>query len=305
MFRHFVSPTTLGRDNMRQHNAPGVPVLGQVVRKMDESNIAGSQLLTDGVVETNYSSSAEKDVNPTQLNFQKDGYVNSKTGYTTVITVKNVSSTSKNRSHVPINGSRNLEDLPENKNPGSAIYLRSTPLPNSSPNLASHGHHEIQRPLSDISVRDNYVNQNDATRHSAGPSITDHQMPHASSSSLIQNGSSTNIHNNGGQTLNTRNLPERQMSNESEDLVSELPSRKLSLYSQTTYNVVPSPPPEVQSAFVGRRSFRDPSSVHERQIVSDRGTVRGFKNRVRAGIATFWEQPEDEVRGFLFFVLES
>nr|KAG5707838.1 hypothetical protein BaRGS_015998 [Batillaria attramentaria] len=39
--------------------------------------------------------------------------------------------------------------------------------------------------------------------------------------------------------------------------------------------------------FAGRRDVRDPGSLHERKIVSAKGTVRGFKNRVRAGIATF------------------
>ena len=44
--------------------------------------------------------------------------------------------------------------------------------------------------------------------------------------------------------------------------------------------------------YAGRRDVSDPSSVLEKQIVSSRGTVRGFKNRVRAGIATFIQQQE-------------
>ena len=61
------------------------------------------------------------------------------------------------------------------------------------------------------------------------------------------------------------------------------------------YNVVPPPPPLSDSIFAGRRDVKQPSSVQESQIVSEKGTVRGFKNRVRAGIATFWAQPQDPV----------
>ncbi|RUS72662.1 hypothetical protein EGW08_019577 [Elysia chlorotica] len=61
----------------------------------------------------------------------------------------------------------------------------------------------------------------------------------------------------------------------------------------TKYHVIPPPPPLTESIFVGRRDVRRPGSVHESQIVSEKGTVRGFKNRVRAGIATFWAQPQD------------
>lgn len=46
--------------------------------------------------------------------------------------------------------------------------------------------------------------------------------------------------------------------------------------------------------YAGRRDVSDPSSVQEKQIVSSRGTVRGFKNRVRAGIATFLQQQTGE-----------
>ncbi|KAJ8298004.1 hypothetical protein KUTeg_024535 [Tegillarca granosa] len=46
--------------------------------------------------------------------------------------------------------------------------------------------------------------------------------------------------------------------------------------------------------FAGRRDVSDPSSVQEKEIVSRRGTVRGFKNRVRAGIATFLSHQDGE-----------
>ena len=51
--------------------------------------------------------------------------------------------------------------------------------------------------------------------------------------------------------------------------------------------------------FVGSRDVRDPASLKEMKIVSARGTVRGYKNRVRAGIASFIEKqdsPDAKVR---------
>ncbi|GFR65198.1 hypothetical protein ElyMa_001942300 [Elysia marginata] len=64
---------------------------------------------------------------------------------------------------------------------------------------------------------------------------------------------------------------------------------------QKRFNVIPPPPPLSEPVFAGRRDVKQPSLVQESQIVSEKGTVRGFKNRVRAGIATFWAQPEDPV----------
>ncbi|KAK6172303.1 hypothetical protein SNE40_015991 [Patella caerulea] len=52
-----------------------------------------------------------------------------------------------------------------------------------------------------------------------------------------------------------------------------------------------------ESTFAGRRDVKSPNTLEERQIVSARGTVRGFKNRVRAGIATFIE-PLSEKRNY-------
>ena len=42
--------------------------------------------------------------------------------------------------------------------------------------------------------------------------------------------------------------------------------------------------------FVGRRDVSNPTTINEKRIISSRGSVRGFKNRVRAGIATFLDQ---------------
>jgi hypothetical protein len=42
--------------------------------------------------------------------------------------------------------------------------------------------------------------------------------------------------------------------------------------------------------FVGRRDVSNPTTINEKRIMSSRGSVRGFKNRVRAGIATFLDQ---------------
>ncbi|XP_070184324.1 sialidase-like [Littorina saxatilis] len=53
---------------------------------------------------------------------------------------------------------------------------------------------------------------------------------------------------------------------------------------------------ETEATFAGRRDVKDVQTLSERQIVSSKGTVRGFKNRVRAGIVTFIEQPFSKVR---------
>lgn len=42
--------------------------------------------------------------------------------------------------------------------------------------------------------------------------------------------------------------------------------------------------------FAGRRDVSNPSTLKEKRIVSKRGSIRGYKNRVRAGIATFLDQ---------------
>ena len=60
------------------------------------------------------------------------------------------------------------------------------------------------------------------------------------------------------------------------------------------------------SVFAGRRDVSDPNSIRERQIVSARGSVRGFKNRVRAGLATFLEHhTENSVNIFCFILTLS
>lgn len=60
--------------------------------------------------------------------------------------------------------------------------------------------------------------------------------------------------------------------------------------------VDPDPTPRRKSTgdewFAGRRDVLDPTSIDEHMIVSNKGTIRGFKNRVRAGIATFLEQQD-------------
>lgn len=46
--------------------------------------------------------------------------------------------------------------------------------------------------------------------------------------------------------------------------------------------------------FAGRRDVSSPDTLQERSIVSRRGSVRGYQNRVRAGIATFLDQGKDK-----------
>jgi len=44
-------------------------------------------------------------------------------------------------------------------------------------------------------------------------------------------------------------------------------------------------------SYVGMRNLSDLEKIDERDIVSSRGTIRGMKNRVRAGLANF-ENPK-------------
>lgn len=61
--------------------------------------------------------------------------------------------------------------------------------------------------------------------------------------------------------------------------------------------------------FVGRRDVSNPTTISEKRIVSSRGSIRGFKNRVRAGIATFIEQNgfsvSIELYNIFFFISHS
>ncbi|XP_013417328.1 glutaredoxin domain-containing cysteine-rich protein CG31559-like isoform X2 [Lingula anatina] len=52
------------------------------------------------------------------------------------------------------------------------------------------------------------------------------------------------------------------------------------------------------SIFAGRRDMLNTSALEEHIIVSGKGTVRGFKNRVRAGIVTFLEQQDKNKKNY-------
>ncbi|GAB1604516.1 glutaredoxin domain-containing cysteine-rich protein CG31559 [Argonauta hians] len=51
--------------------------------------------------------------------------------------------------------------------------------------------------------------------------------------------------------------------------------------------------PLTESNFVGRRDMSDPNTLQEIRITSSKGTIRGYKNRVRAGIVTFLKDKAD------------
>lgn len=54
-----------------------------------------------------------------------------------------------------------------------------------------------------------------------------------------------------------------------------------------------------ESTFAGRRDVTDPQTLRETRIISEKGTVRGYKNRVRAGIVTFLQGQESEEWNYL------
>lgn len=49
-----------------------------------------------------------------------------------------------------------------------------------------------------------------------------------------------------------------------------------------------------ESTFAGRRDMTNPQTCQETRIISSKGTVRGYKNRVRAGICTFIKGQQSE-----------
>lgn len=51
-----------------------------------------------------------------------------------------------------------------------------------------------------------------------------------------------------------------------------------------------------ENTFAGRRNVLDPASLQEKQILSRKGSIRGFKNRVRAGITTFLRDTADNTK---------
>ena len=46
-------------------------------------------------------------------------------------------------------------------------------------------------------------------------------------------------------------------------------------------------PPARKHSYIGIRDLSDLDKIEEKDIVSHRGTIRGIKNRVRAGLANF------------------
>jgi len=60
--------------------------------------------------------------------------------------------------------------------------------------------------------------------------------------------------------------------------------------SMSALNVAEHDDANGETPFVGRRDVSNPGSVKEKRITSSRGSIRGYKNRVRAGIATFLDQ---------------
>ena len=57
-----------------------------------------------------------------------------------------------------------------------------------------------------------------------------------------------------------------------------------------------------ESTFAGSRDVKNPNARKDLKIVSAKGTIRGVKNRVRAGIATFLDKEKEVVSARIFII---
>ena len=57
--------------------------------------------------------------------------------------------------------------------------------------------------------------------------------------------------------------------------------------TRDSQNIDKTKPESRKLSYVGMRNLSDPDKIDEKDILSSRGTLRGIKNRVRAGLANF------------------
>lgn len=173
------------------------------------------------------------------------------------------------------------------QNGSPSVLQRPVSLPNGT--AGNHSDREIRNRLSEISIPDIKSTVRTDSSHSHSEMDTN-DYPTTKNVNTI---SEPQAQGHNGST----HPPGKDLTiNGHDQHVPEAADLRHKTNSHPTYNIIPKAPPIGESLFAGRRDIRDPSSVHERQIISAKGTVRGFKNRVRAGIATFWVQSQDPVK---------
>ncbi|XP_005104531.1 glutaredoxin domain-containing cysteine-rich protein CG31559 isoform X2 [Aplysia californica] len=305
MFRNFVKPAAFGKESMRECQGEPLAEIGQGSHPDDVPTtfINGSDVYT-----------IPTDVSHGYIGASENGRIiqsvptnAGKGGYTTSIMVNGTSPIPRRHSseHSQVNGNQNEYDRQNEilKNKARASSY-SSPYDYSPQQDLQQTNTRHSSPISTISEEFSHMHTSPPTTNSTpnyytnGPQFNQSQtLPAKAPLANGTNSHSAFAYHNPEATVQSCPSPFQGSSGSSDaDLESEERDQFFiaSPPMMKRFNVVPSSPAQADPVFVGRRDVRDPKSVHERQIVSSKGTVRGFKNRVRAGIATFWAQPDDQ-----------
>lgn len=167
----------------------------------------------------------------------------------------------------------------KSSNGGAAVSLR--------PNCATYSQPLMER--RNVNRRHQHERRARSTELTDGKNGLCHSMPNARSISMnfdIENRKYSKLRENGGYHPQNGELSEIYSANPLDVSldnfhIDELHSSDRLLNESDNY-------------FAGRRDVLRPDSLVESKIVSNKGTCRGFKNRVRAGINTFLEQTGED-----------
>ncbi|CAL1538218.1 unnamed protein product [Lymnaea stagnalis] len=292
MFRNFSKPAAFERDSMRERH--------------QASQIVSTDLISEQGMSSPLTGSTANDIHSNHAGFPQPSASSGpqKGGYTTSIFVGGKAS----QQSTVVTHHQTHDDGPKLRqtNGSSAKLPRSVSLSQDNNSRSAQRELEIQKRFSDISleVGASHSHSNGTNRlpqkHSNG-GVTAHtshanfkSKPNARPDNQISltHGQSDIEKSQAQERVPERHGHERNVPN---GHLTDVLNPRGTPFTQSTFNVIPSPPPLTDVGFAGRRDVRDPTSVKEKQIVSAKGTVRGFKNRVRAGIATFWAQTQDPI----------
>ena len=82
-----------------------------------------------------------------------------------------------------------------------------------------------------------------------------------------------------------------EMATEERGTVEDAQKEQMFFVTRDSQNIDKTKPESRKLSYVGMRNLSDPDKIDEKDILSSRGTLRGIKNRVRAGLANF-ENPK-------------
>ncbi|XP_064609007.1 glutaredoxin domain-containing cysteine-rich protein CG31559-like [Liolophura sinensis] len=164
-------------------------------------------------------------------------------------------------------------------NGGAAVSLRS--------NCSTHNQPLMER--RNVNRRNQHERRARSTELTDGKNGLCHSLQNARSISMnfdIENRKYSKLRENGGYHPQNGDLSEIYSGNPLDVSLDNFHINELNT-SERRLN-------ESDNYFAGRRDVLRPDSLVESKIVSQKGTCRGFKNRVRAGINTFLEQTGED-----------